>query len=104
MMSLIFFSPVSKVLDIQTYRHGYAYRHGWLYYLVQWLFFLSATDFEFFTNIWADWVRNLSFRKTSLRWLWIHRGMLSDSVLKMMQKDKGIFFRMLLYYSYLGIV
>jgi hypothetical protein len=30
--------------------------------------------------------------------------MLSDNILKMLQKGKGVFFRTLLYYSHLGIV
>jgi hypothetical protein len=57
----------------------------------------SATDFEFFTNIW-DWLcyKFIFEENLSHLWLWVHCGMLSDSVLKMLQKGKGLFFRVLL--------
>jgi hypothetical protein len=53
MMSLILFCPVSKVPDIQTYRHK-LYIQTWLAVLLgSMAFFLSATAFEFFMNIWG---------------------------------------------------
>jgi hypothetical protein len=91
MVSLIF---SLLLLRSWTYRHSYKYRHGYLYYLVHWLF-PSATDWVFYEHLGLT-VRNLSLRRTSHLWLWVHCGMLSDSVLNMLQEGKRIFFRLLL--------
>jgi hypothetical protein len=49
----------------------------------------SATDFEFFMNIWC-WVLEIYLWGKLLHlWLWVHCGMISDNILKMLQKGKG---------------